>query len=213
MHSIHGALTQDRPFVQHRHLLGGLSDEFHVVLNDEDGVILRHALQELGRFFTFLAGHTSDRLIEQQQGRILSHDHADLQPLQLTMRQRPRPMMRLLQQAESLQDGTNLIDLRGSQRAQQRRPERPTLGQGERKIFKQSQLFEHRGRLEFTPDAKRRDLIGLERTQVGRVAENDPSCIGLDLAADDVEQSGFASAVRSNQGAEFAAIHVQINPP
>jgi hypothetical protein len=75
--SIHGALTQDRPLMQHRHLLGGLSDEFHVVLNDEDGVVLRHALQELGRFLTFLPGHTRDRLIEQQQGRILSHDHAD----------------------------------------------------------------------------------------------------------------------------------------
>jgi hypothetical protein len=52
--------------MQYRHLVGGLSDEFHVVLDHEDGMILRHALQELGRFLAFFAGHASDRLIEQQ---------------------------------------------------------------------------------------------------------------------------------------------------
>jgi hypothetical protein len=71
--------------MQYRHLVGGLSDEFHVVLDHEDGMILRHALQELGRFLAFFAGHASDRLIEQQQGRILGHHHADLQPLHLTV--------------------------------------------------------------------------------------------------------------------------------
>jgi hypothetical protein len=96
LHSLHGALTQDRPLVQHRDLVGGLSDELHVVLNDEDGVVLRHALQELGRFLTFLAGHPSDRLIQQQQGWVLGHHHADLQPLHLTMGQRPRLVMCLL---------------------------------------------------------------------------------------------------------------------
>jgi hypothetical protein len=48
-------------------------------------------------------------------------------------------------------------------------------------------MFEYRRRLEFTPNPKRRDLIRLERTQIGLVAENDPPCVGLDLAADDIE--------------------------
>ena len=50
--------------MQHRHLVGGLANEFHVVLNDQNGVVLRHALQEFGRFLAFLAGHARDRLIE-----------------------------------------------------------------------------------------------------------------------------------------------------
>jgi hypothetical protein len=50
--------------MQHGHLLGGLPHKFHVVLDDQNGVILRHALQELGGFLTFSAGHARDRLIE-----------------------------------------------------------------------------------------------------------------------------------------------------
>ena len=115
LHSVYGALTQDRTFVQHGHLLGGLPDEFHVVLDHEDGMILRHALQELGRFLAFSAGHASDRFIEQQQGRILRHQHADLQPLHLTMGQRPRLLIPLLQEAEGLQNGEDLVHLRCGQ--------------------------------------------------------------------------------------------------
>jgi len=64
LHSVHGALTEDCPLVQHRHLLGSLPDEFHVVLDHEDGVVLRHVLQELGCFLAFLTGHARNRLVE-----------------------------------------------------------------------------------------------------------------------------------------------------
>ena len=96
MDAIHRALTQDRSLVQHRDLVGGLSDELHVVLNDEDGVVLRHALQELGRFLTLFGGHTSDLLCQQLQASVLGHQPPDPQPLHLTVGQRPRLVPRLL---------------------------------------------------------------------------------------------------------------------
>ncbi len=136
LHSIHGALTQHCPLMQHRHLLGGLPDEFHIVLDYQDGVILRHALQQLGCRLAFLAGHARNRLIEQQQGRILGHHHADLQPLGLPMGQRPRLVMRFFKQAEGFQNGADPVRLRCGQRAEQRRPEIPALGEGKQEIFK-----------------------------------------------------------------------------
>jgi hypothetical protein len=82
--------------MQDLHLVGGLPHKFHVMLDDQHGVIVRHALQELRGFLPFSAGHAGNRFIEEQQSRILSHHHADLQPLYLTMGQRSRPVMRLL---------------------------------------------------------------------------------------------------------------------
>ena len=112
LHSVHGTLTQDRPLMEYRYLMGGLPDEFHVVLDHQNGVILRHTLQELGGFFTFLAGHASDRFIEQQQGRLLGHHHADFQPLCLTMRQRPSMVTRFFEQAECVQNSGHPVQLR-----------------------------------------------------------------------------------------------------
>ena len=74
-------------------------------------------------------------------------------------------------------------------------------------------MLKHRWRLKFTAYAKGCDLIRLECTQISLVAENDPPSVGLDLAADDIEQGGFACAVRANQGAELPTIDVQVDPP
>jgi hypothetical protein len=97
--------------MQHGHLLSGLPDEFHVVLDHQDGVILRHALEELCRFRTLFTGHASDWFVEEQQRWVLGHHHADLQPLHLTMGQRPRLMVRLLKQAKGIQNGGDLVRL------------------------------------------------------------------------------------------------------
>ena len=97
--------------MQHGHFMGGLADEFHVVLDHQDGVLLCHTLQELRGFLAFPARHTSNRLIEQQQRRLLSHHHTDLEPLHLTVRQRPRLVLRLLHKTESFQNGQGLVSL------------------------------------------------------------------------------------------------------
>ena len=50
LHAVDGALAQHGPLMQDRHFVGGLPHKFHVMLDNQHGVILCHALQELSGF-------------------------------------------------------------------------------------------------------------------------------------------------------------------
>ena len=84
----------DRPFherpahVQDGDVLAELTEERHVVLDDDDSPILRDALKEFAGPIAFGAGHSSDRFIEEEQVCVLSEEHADLEPLTFAVRQR-----------------------------------------------------------------------------------------------------------------------------
>ena len=74
-------------FVKHRDDAGEVAEEVHVVLDDHDRAVLRDLLEQLAGSAALALAHAGDRLVEQQQLVILHQQHADLEPLPLTVRQ------------------------------------------------------------------------------------------------------------------------------
>ncbi len=81
------AFGQHRAFVQARDLDAELAHEGHVVLDHDHGAVAVDLLQQLGGLPRLGVGHAGDRLVDQQQLRLLRQQHADLEPLLLAVRQ------------------------------------------------------------------------------------------------------------------------------
>src|SRR5450755_3625332 len=104
------AFAQQPALVQHRHLAGDALDEIHVVLDHHERAPGGDALQQLRGQFAFARAHTGDRLVEKKQLRLLHQQHADLEPLFLTVRERPRLDPQLLVEVDV---GRNAFDFVG----------------------------------------------------------------------------------------------------
>ena len=76
-----GAFAQHGSLVHDRDRLGNLPDKFHVMLNDDNGMLVGQRLKQVAGFLGFLIGHSRDRLINEEEFRILQENHADFQPL------------------------------------------------------------------------------------------------------------------------------------
>src|SRR5215470_13461986 len=111
LHHVHGALTQDTALMQHRDSLRRLTHKLHVVLHDQYRVVLRQSLQKLPGLLALVFGHTGYWFIQEKERWLLHDDHADLEPLHLTVGQRPRLVMRFVEQSQELQGGRDLIHL------------------------------------------------------------------------------------------------------
>jgi len=59
----------------------------HVMLHDDDGVLAIDRLEQLRGLARFRIGHPGNRLVDEQQFRVLRKQHADFQPLFLTVRE------------------------------------------------------------------------------------------------------------------------------
>ena len=121
--------------MQHRHALSRLTHKLHVVLHDQHRVVLRQALQELTGALALVFRHASDRLIQEKERWFLDDDHADLKPLHLPVGQRPRLVMRFLEESQGLQGGGDFVHLGRTHRAKQGRPYAPWLVQRQREIL------------------------------------------------------------------------------
>ncbi len=85
-----GPSASTAAFVQHGDRRSGdAADEVHVVLDHHHGVLAREREEEFRGALGLLVGHAGDRFVEQQQSRLLHQQHADLQPLLLSMGQQP----------------------------------------------------------------------------------------------------------------------------
>src|SRR2546426_12826109 len=67
----HGPLAEDLALVQHGHPAGEAADEVHVVLDDHEGTGESDRPEQLTGAGTFLPGHACNRLVKQQEPRVL----------------------------------------------------------------------------------------------------------------------------------------------
>ena len=74
-----------RPSCSTRHPPRDRPHELHVVLDDDHRVPPRERQQQLAGALGLLRGHARDRLVHQQQLRLLHQQHADLEPLLLAV--------------------------------------------------------------------------------------------------------------------------------
>ena len=211
LHVRHRALAENPALVQHRHPVGCLAHEFHIVFNHQHGVFPGQVEQNLAGLLAFLPGHAGDRLVQQKKRRLLHHDHADFQPLHFAVRQRPGLVLGLLFQPQGLQRRINSVCVAPVHDTEQGRHHVAAVAQGEGEIVDQGEVPEHGGGLEFAPDAQHGDLVFLQLAEIGSLAEDDAPGVRFGPAADDVEQGRLAGAVGTDQRPQLAVVHVKIH--
>ena len=71
--------------MQHRHLVRDVLDKLHVVLDHQHRMLLDDCVQQFSCLHALADAHAGYRLVEHQKLRILDQQHADLEPLLLTV--------------------------------------------------------------------------------------------------------------------------------
>ena len=79
-----------------------LLDETHIVLDHDQGVLALEAVEDFRGLAGLLRRHAGGRLVHQDQVRILRHEHADLEPLRLAVRQIGGRLVDSLAQADEI---------------------------------------------------------------------------------------------------------------
>jgi hypothetical protein len=189
--------------VQHRHSMRrDLRDEGHVVLDHHHRMCLPASdRQQLGGALGFLVGHAGHRLVEQQQLGLLDEQHADLEPLLLSVRQRCRHGGLANVEADGLQ---HFIDAaRAASRSSSREQAASTL----LSAFRRAQRFSNTlwcsntvGFWNLRPMPGVSDLGFAHAGEVDRLAEEHLAGIGPRLAGDHVHHRGLAGAVGTDDG-------------
>ena len=186
------------------HLDAELADEMHVVLDHDHRMIARDFAQEIGGRRGLAVGHAGDRLVHQEELRVLRQQHADLEPLLLPMRQRSgdaRPMVGEPGRGENGVDRLQRLRVLAPEQGRAHAARR--LGR-QQEIVLDRMVFEHRRLLEFAADSERRDLGFVELGQIVAAVEHHLAFVGAGLAGDDVHHRRLAGAVGADDRAHLA---------
>ena len=125
-------------------------------------------LEQLRRLLGLGVGHAGDRLVDQQQLRVLRQQHADLQPLLLAVaRGSPASRSRSAVEADDVEDLVDAPALVGGVRAEQQRRAGAAVGlQRQLEVVVDRVALEHGRLLELAADAELGDLGLVEPGEV-----------------------------------------------
>ncbi len=152
--------------MQAGHLDAELAHESHVVLDHHHRLGLVDLLEQFGGLHGLDVGHAGDRLVDQQQFRLLRQQHADLQPLLLPVRQAAGDARAQRLEADGVEDSVDALLLRQRRLPQQRRAHAAVVFERQQQIVLDRVHLEHGRLLEFAADAEFGDLVSssLERS-------------------------------------------------
>ena len=195
--------------MQARDLDAELAHEGHVVLDHDHGLVAVDLLEQLRGLPRLGVGHAGDRLVDQQQLRVLRQQHADLEPLLLAVRQaagrgdRAAASRRMV--SRMLVDAAVLVGA-SSRHSSVARGAAVVL-QRQQQIVLDGVALEHGRLLELAADAELGDLRP-RRAWSGRAlpSKEHVAVVGPGLAGDDVHHRGLAGAVRADDGAHLAGL-------
>ena len=178
------------------------------MLDHQYRMILSDHLEQFRGFLAFRHRHSGHGLVQHQQVRLLDQQHANLQPLLLTVAERGRRFIQAACQEDGfchLFHGLNhrLVPLEG-----QCPHHAVALGVGHLEVFEHSQILEHRRCLELPAHARMNDLVFLESCQFLACKPDGPGC-GLGLAADQIQHGGFTGAIGADNDPNFLWIKVE----
>ena len=196
--------------MQHGNALGDGADEVHVVLDDDHGVLALQRKQQLCGAVHLLVCHTCDRLVDQQQMRILHQQHADLEPLLLAVRECAGLALGLLLESDDAQDLVDAVALLAAEPREQCREDAFVAGHRELEVLEHTVRLEDRRLLELATDAERGDLGLGESQQIDGPPEIGAARIRAGLAGDDVHHGRLAGPVRADHAAQLAGVDVKI---
>ena len=158
MHLLQGSIRHHLSFVEHRHPRAEQADEFHVVLDDDDAVVVLQFQQQLRGENGFFVGQPGGRLVDQQQHRRGQDQHADFQPLPLAVAQVLYLSVGGLRQADAGENLENALALFGGRRMHEAAMERLPARQRQLHVFVNRQAVEDGGGLEFASHAAAGDF-------------------------------------------------------
>ena len=190
--------------MQNRDLHIEIANEDHVVFDDDDRMIFRNLLQQDRRLRRLGVGHAGDRLVHQQEFRVLRQQHADLEPLLLPVGQigsGPKTMIRQPRRHEDFVDPLALFTCRAREHG------RKSLArklQREQNVVLYGMAFEDGRLLELSADPEIRNLRLVKFSEIVTAVEIDVAFVGPRLAGNDVHHRRLAGAVRSDDRAHLA---------
>ena len=172
-------------------------------------MIARDFAQEIGGRRGLAVGHAGDRLVDQQELRVLRQQHADFQPLLLPVRQRSGDARPMVGKPRRREDGVDRLPrLRVFASEQSRAHAARRLGR-QQEIVLDRVIFEHGRLLELAPDPERRDLGFVELGQIMAPVEHHLAFVGARLAGDDVHHRRLARAVGADDRPHLARLEHQ----
>ena len=201
LHLGHRAFGDHLPTCQHRHRCRECAHEIHVVFDDDDRAFTADAAQQVSGLLTFLGAHAGDRLVEQQHVGVLHQQHADLEPLLLTVRQHAGRFVGQVGQPDDLQAPPRSTATRRTAGAaastSSGRPRRRCPDSAARvSCSKTLAVWNVR------PDAESGDLVHLLAQQLHTGLVHRPG--GGHQTGDRVDHSGLAGAVGADQEPQIA---------
>src|SRR4051812_20693647 len=204
---VHRAFGKHAALMQHGHHVGDGFDEFHIVLHHDQRAVSGQRLEQLGSALRLLIGHAGHRLIEQQQSRLLHQQHADLQPLLLSMRQQPCLAVGLAVKLDHVEGGGDAIKLLGREPGAQTCPDRLVRLDCELQILEHRVILEYGRFLEFPANTLMRDLRFGKASEIDGLAKIRSPSIGARLTGDNIHHGGFASTVGTDYAAQFSSLN------
>ncbi len=194
--------------MQHRDLVGDVLDEFHVVLDHDDRLALRDAIEQFGRQLALARAHAGNGLVQQQQLRPLHQQHADFQPLLLAVAEPAGLLVEVIAQEDEIRQGFDLLDHSLAAAKKDRLQHALPVGHRDFEVLEDGQIFIHRRRLELAPHPSAYDLV---LGELGQVFPLEPHLAGrrAGLAADHVQQRGLPRPVGADDHSQLARINLQ----
>jgi hypothetical protein len=204
----HGALGEEFSEVEDGDFVGDALDKFHVVLDNDQGAVFGDFAEEYGGAVALGRAHSGNGLIQHEEFRFLHEQHPDFEPLFLPMAEDSGWDVKVLPEVDG---GSYRVDAVSNLRclAEGDAAKNSTAGGvGDFKILKNGQVFVNRRGLEFASDPSANNAVFLHAKDVA-IFESNASRRGAGFAADEVEESCFAGAVRANDNPEFVAVDVE----
>ena len=151
--------------------------------------------------------HAGDRLVDEQQLRLLHEQHADLEPLLLSVREGAGQRGALRREPDDVEDVLDVPALGARQPGDEILPERLVAPDGELEVLEHGQALEHSRLLKLAPDARLCDLRFRQRQQVDILREPRGAVIRTRLAGHDVHHRRLAGAVRADDAPQLSPVH------
>src|SRR5262249_3972951 len=197
------AFRQHRAFVQASDLDAELAHESHVVLDHDYGAVAIDLLEELGGLPRLGIGHARNRLVDEKKLGLLRQQHADLEPLFLTVRQRAGDAVAHRRQPDGVENAVDAASLFFALPPEQSLARALVALQREADIVLHRVHVEHSRLLELAADAEQRDLGLVKAREIVGAIEVDLARVRSGLAGDHIHHSGFAGTIGTDDGAHL----------
>src|SRR6516164_5260515 len=200
------AFRQHRAFVQAGDLDAELAHESHVVLDHDYGAVAIDLLEEFGGLPRLGIGHARNRLVDEKKLGLLRQQHADLEPLLLTVRQRAGDAVAHRRQPDGFEDAVDAASLFFALAPEQSLARAPVALQREADIVLDRVHIEHGRLLELAANAKERDLGLVEAREIVGAIEVDLAGVGSGFAGDHIHHGGLAGTVGTDDGTHLSGL-------